>query len=529
MGPLSRWRSSETAHSEMGERLIAGVPARIMRPRLIFLICLAAIVSFGILMVYSASSVEALKEHGSATYYLVRQVGMTAIGLAGMAFVCLWGRRRDDRLDDAVVWRAWALVVALLLIVFVAGTGGEEWGASRWLRVGPVGVQPSELAKPAVITVCAYIMSDYYGRGACDTASFMMRMAAALLVPLTLIFIQPDMGTTFIILAAVVIMMFLEGLSWRIFLGGIAVGLVAGLLAIFTSEYRLNRFMVMIDPWRDPYGDGYQATLAIMAFASGGLFGRGIGNSTMKYSFLPEAHNDYILGIIGEEVGFVGVALFIAVFLLMLWAAAEIAREAPTLHGQLLASGSAAAIAIQFFVNVMGIVGIIPMTGKPLPFVSYGGSAMIASLLLAGLILRVSLESNRQTVSGRRRASMEVVDDGDIADRVSDHIGRSTAGTARVRSTGAPAGPGPVAGGARPRPTSRPFSVVNGGPARTGRAGDAGQRAPYRPGSPYRRIELAGSGSDRLRHDGLRGPGGRYDGEPPRDRPRGNGRDRHGR
>ena len=153
------------------------------------------------------------------------------------------------------------------------------------------------------------------------------------------------------------------------------------------------RIQVALNPWADEYGDGYQATLAIMAFASGGLFGRGIGNSTMKYSYLPEAHNDYILAIIGEEVGFVGTVLFFLVFAMLIYSAFRIAEQATDRRGALMASGSAVILAVQFLINALGILNVFPMTGKPLPFISYGGSSIIVSLMLAGLILRVSYES----------------------------------------------------------------------------------------------------------------------------------------
>lgn len=148
-----------------------------------------------------------------------------------------------------------------------------------------------------------------------------------------------------------------------------------------------------------------------MAFASGGLFGRGIGNSTMKYSYLPEAHNDYILAIIGEEVGFVGTVLFFLVFAMLIYSAFRIAEQATDRRGALMASGSAVILAVQFLINALGILNVFPMTGKPLPFISYGGSSIIVSLMLAGLILRVSYESARRDEYDRRRESFAVMDE----------------------------------------------------------------------------------------------------------------------
>ena len=198
-----------------------------------------------------------------------------------------------------------------------------------------------------------------------------------------------------------------------------------------------------------------------MAFASGGLFGRGVGNSTMKYHYLPEAHNDYILAIIGEELGFVGTLLFFAVFMLMIYAGFKIAERCPSMQGRLIAYGCSIVLVLQFFVNALGILGVTPMTGKTLPFISYGGSSMMASLILAGLIVRVSVESNPRTVHDARRDDFAVIADGGD---VSGHIGRSTAGTPRVRSSRtAPAD------ARRRAPERGGFSVMDGG-ARPGAA-----------------------------------------------------------
>ena len=294
-----------------------------------------------------------------------------------------------------------------------------------------------------IIVLTAKIFADYFEDGTIDTRAFLIQMLIMLPFPLFLIFKEPDLGTTIIIALTVFAIAILCGLPWRVVAFVTIAAFVLGAAAIVTSPYRAKRFLAFLDPWSDPYDTGYQATLAIMAFASGGLFGRGIGNSTMNY--LPEAHNDYILAIIGEELGFVGTAIFVLVFVAMIIAAFYICREAPTLHAQLLASGCTIILAVQFLINVFGILGVMPMTGKPLPFVSYGGSSIIASLVLAALIFRVSVESNVETAADRRRSGMAVMGERSAraparrsagsGDDVSGHIGRSTAGEARVRST----------------------------------------------------------------------------------------------
>lgn len=480
-----RRKATATEHSELGEKLIAGVPARIMRPRLVFASCLAAIIAFGLLMVYSASSVEALKETGSSTYYLVRQA-VFVFGSLVLLVILNCRRLLPWRLTrSGTLWAAWFAVILMLVVVRLVGVGGDTWGASRWINLGFFTLQPSELAKPVIMLVVAKIFADYYEDRSIDTGTFILRSLVAVGLPLALIMSQPDLGTTLIILGAVFIVAFIAGVSYRL-VAIVAVCAALAVLALIVVEpYRFARLLVASDPWSDPYDTGYQATLGIMAFASGGLFGRGLGGATMKYSYLPEAHNDYILAIIGEELGFFGTILFVAVFCAMIWAAFSIARRAPTLHGQLLASGCAALLMLQFLVNALGILGVTPMTGKPLPFVSYGGSAVLGSITLAAIILRVSLESGASSVHAERRADFALMDD---QDAVSDHIGRSTAGEPRPRSASRGAASG--------------FSVYDGG-ARQGsartRPAPASRRERSTPAGGYERINLSGGEPDRLR------------------------------
>lgn len=502
--PKARRRATATSHSDWGEKCIAGVPARIMRPRLVFLSCLIAICMFGLLMIYSASSVESLQENGSSWFFLYRQAIFMFIGFVLFAMIgsrlLPWPLFRSK-----LVWGVWFGVLVLLIAVLFVGQGAEEWGASRWIDLGIFNLQPAEVAKPVIIVLTAKIFADYFEDGTIDTRAFLIQMLIMLPFPLFLIFKEPDLGTTIIIALTVFAIAILCGLPWRVVAFVTIAAFVLGAAAIVTSPYRAKRFLAFLDPWSDPYDTGYQATLAIMAFASGGLFGRGIGNSTMKYHYLPEAHNDYILAIIGEELGFVGTAIFVLVFVAMIIAAFYICREAPTLHAQLLASGCTIILAVQFLINVFGILGVMPMTGKPLPFVSYGGSSIIASLVLAALIFRVSVESNVETAADRRRSGMAVMGERSArasarrsagsGDDVSGHIGRSTAGEARVRSTRRD-GSAPRAD--RAASSRSALSVYDGG--RQGRREASPTRRESRgTAGGYGRIDLGSDAGERLR------------------------------
>lgn len=502
--PKVRRRATATSHSDWGEKYIAGVPARIMRPRLVFLSCLIAICMFGLLMIYSASSVESLQENGSSWFFLYRQAIFMFIGF--VLFAVIGSRLLPWPLfRSKLVWGVWFGVLVLLIAVLFLGQGAEEWGASRWIDLGFFNLQPAEVAKPVIIVLTAKIFADYFEDGTIDTRAFLIQMLIMLPIPLFLIFKEPDLGTTIIIALTVFAIAILCGLPWRVVAFVTIAAFVLGAAAIVTSPYRAKRFLAFLDPWSDPYDTGYQATLAIMAFASGGLFGRGIGNSTMKYHYLPEAHNDYILAIIGEELGFVGTAIFVLVFVAMIIAAFYICREAPTLHAQLLASGCTIILAVQFLINVFGILGVMPMTGKPLPFVSYGGSSIIASLVLAALIFRVSVESNVETAADRRRSGMAVMGErsarasarrsASSGDDVSGHIGRSTAGEARVRSTRRD-GSAPRAD--RATSSRSALSVYDGG--RQGRSEASPTRRESRgTAGGYGRIDLGSDAGERLR------------------------------
>lgn len=502
--PKARRRATATSHSDWGEKYIAGVPARIMRPRLVFLSCLIAICMFGLLMIYSASSVESLQENGSSWFFLYRQAIFMFIGFVLFAMIgsrlLPWPLFRSK-----LVWGVWVGVLVLLIAVLFVGQGAEEWGASRWIDLGIFNLQPAEVAKPVIIVLTAKIFADYFEDGTIDTRAFLIQMLIMLPIPLFLIFKEPDLGTTIIIALTVFAIAILCGLPWRVVAFVTIAAFVLGAAAIVTSPYRAKRFLAFLDPWSDPYDTGYQATLAIMAFASGGLFGRGIGNSTMKYHYLPEAHNDYILAIIGEELGFVGTAIFVLVFVAMIIAAFYICREAPTLHAQLLASGCTIILAVQFLINVFGILGVMPMTGKPLPFVSYGGSSIIASLVLAALIFRVSVESNVETAADRRRSGMAVMGERSArasvrrfagsGDDVSGHIGRSTAGEARARSTRRD-GSAPRAD--RAASSRSALSVYDGGRQGRGEASPTRRESRGTAGG-YGRIDLGSDAGERLR------------------------------
>ncbi len=430
-------REKAPNHSWWSGSFIAGVPARIMRPRLVFCTCLFALVTFGIVMIYSASSAEALKTYGDSRYFLIRQIIFAAFGTGLLVLFSYWPAWKTIT-DGRALYIGLGAILLLLIGVTLMGVASR--GAQRWIDVGGLfQFQPSEFLKPFVILAGAKLLHETFPARAVPKAN-LVALLLLLAAAIVLVLVQPDYGTTAIMLFTLFAMAFTSDMPVHYLVIVIVVLVVAGGALALAAPYRIARILVSLDPWRDEYGSGYQAVVAIMAFASGGLFGRGVGGSTMKYSFLPEAHNDYILAIIGEEIGLFGLIILFAVFAGLVISGFYVAARAQNKRDRLIATGASTLLATQFFVNALGIIGALPMTGKPLPFISYGGSSIVTCLLLAGLVIRVSIEAGHAARSERRSQSFAVYDE-------------STAGEVHARSE-------------RRSAASSGFSVVDGAASR---------------------------------------------------------------
>lgn len=465
------------------------VPERFMRPRLILYVIAAILVGFGLLMVYSASSVTALADMGDAAYYLKRQLGFAAVGLVLALLLArsdyhLWSRR--------LLRPIWFATILILLLVFTPFAGQDALGANRWINIGGFGLQPSEFAKIMIVLTAANLAEGYFEEGSLTWREFVKLLVVGVGVPLALIIVQPDKGSTMVLGITIVVMGYLAGLPKRYLVGFLVAGLLAFFALALKDDYSRQRFLTMLNPWADPYGTGYQLIQGFYAFASGGLLGVGIGFSKQKYSYLPMAHNDFIFAVIGEECGLVGALGLLAGFALFLWAGLEIARHAPDLAGRLIAAGCSSLVIVQLLLNVAGVLGIFPLSGKPIPFVSYGGSSIIASLMLVGLIASVSRHSRLpETTHDSARRSWRVSEAAgapaayDAPSLVGEPRRRSERATADRRSS-RPRGFSVVAGGARPR------GSAPGGPRVRSATGEG----------PRRRIDLGPGAAERLRNGG---------------------------
>ena len=382
-------------------------PADIAGPRIVLLLGVLALTLLGLVMIYSASSISAISEEIDAASYLFDQIKFVIVG--AVAAVALWKFIPYRFWAGPAIWVIWGVAVALLLLTALMGLA--ENGAQRWLLLGPISLQPSEFVKIAIVLMAARLFSDLR-MNVVDMRTFIVQVLIFIITPTLFLFLtQSDLGTTAIIALGVIGVMWLGEVPLRTILA------VIGFLALFAvgatvfSSYRSNRFLYL-NPWNDGeggYGNGYQIIHSFYAFSEGGIFGSGLGNSREKYLYLPESETDFIYAIIGEELGLVGAVAVIAVFLAILWAGMRIARAATDDFGAMIAGSLTIMLVFQAFLNIGCAIGVFPTTGKPLPFISSGGSSLIASYMMVGIILSVSEAALGKNVYERRRDELQVV------------------------------------------------------------------------------------------------------------------------
>ena len=380
-------------------------PARFAEPRALFIVAAVALTAFGLVMIFSASSIMALTSeatHFDPTYYVKRQAIFAVIGTGAAVFLActdyhLW----SERLLPLI----WAGTLGLLLLIFTP-LAQNAYGATRWISLGSFSLQPSEFAKITIVLVVAAYTQRYLEDRSFGDRELLIRGGLAVFLLLLCILRQPDKGTVLVCGGTMLFMLLLAGLPVPWVLCAAAIG-GAGILGLaFFDDYSRARIMIMFDPWQDPYDKGYQLIQGFYAFGSGGLTGVGLGMSRQKYSYLPMAHNDFIYAVVGEELGLVGTLGVLLAFLFLLWQGYRIARHANDLSGRLIAAGASSMLVIQLLVNATGVLGILPLSGKPVPFLSYGGSSIMSSLMLVGLVVSVSLHSSLpETIYDERRSS----------------------------------------------------------------------------------------------------------------------------
>ncbi len=344
------------------------------------------LVLLGMIMVYSASSICAAQKFHDGAYFLKKQI---AYGMLGITCMIVFMNTSYGILKK-YAYPLWIVSIVLLVLVLVPAVGTRVGGAIRWLRVGPLSFQPSELAKFSLVVLlsCSLAKKD---RLRIKRFSIGVLPHLIFVLPVfVLILMQPDFGTAVTVLGFLFIMLFVAGVPGIYLSAMSAVALAATAPLIVFKPYRLERLIAFLDPWKHASDTGFQLVQSFLSFAAGGLLGTGLGQGKQKLFYLPEPHTDFILSVVGEELGFIGVALVITLFVFIILCGIRTAAHAPDFFGSYLAIGISIFVGLQAVINMGVVMGLLPTKGMPLPFVSYGGTSLMINMISIGVLLNIS-------------------------------------------------------------------------------------------------------------------------------------------
>ena len=368
----------------------------------ILLVVIILLLSLGIIMVLSASAPSALSETGNSYTYVTKQAIFAVLGFGVMFFFSKF----DYRIFKKFYWVIYWISVGILLLVLIPGLKSSANGATRWINLGFMQFQPSELTKVGMIIFYAGYLSDHKNELR-DFKKGFLKPLIFLIPPVAIAYVfQNHLSVCLVMGAITCVMMIMAGCKLSHFiLSGLSVGgLGGGALALFLAtkgqsagneSFRIDRILNFMDPWQDPTGTGWQAIQSLYAIGSGGLFGVGLGESKQKYLYIPEPQNDFIFSILAEELGFVGCAIVIILFALFIWRGILIAMKAPDMFSSLLATGITALVMVQVVINIGVVTNSIPNTGMPLPFFRAGGTALVILMGMCGILLNISKSSSK--------------------------------------------------------------------------------------------------------------------------------------
>jgi cell division protein FtsW len=356
---------------------------------LILAICLSA---FGLVMVYSASYIYSQEKFGDGLYYFNKHLVFLLVGFAGMIFC----RYLDYRVWKRIAYPLFFGSLFLMALTLVPGIQHRAGGASRWLNIFGFSLQPIELAKVALIMLLAKRFSDPdLDFSKWSTGFFHHLWPPALLVIFCML--QPDFGSTALVIATCGLLFYMSGIRTKFLVGAASAVIPILALAMIVAPYRRARLLTFLDPWADPQGSGFQIIQSFIAFYRGGLFGVGLGNSKAKVFYLPEAHNDFILSVVGEELGFLGILLLSIVFLVLIFRGIRAAAKSSSSFGAILAAGLTILLGFEVFWNGAIVLGLFPTKGMNMPFISSGGTSILCALGIVGILLNISAQSKRET------------------------------------------------------------------------------------------------------------------------------------
>jgi cell division protein FtsW len=353
-------------------------------PDAVLFAVVATLVGIGLVMVFSASSATAYAEHGDIAYYVKRQLIWLAIGLTAAFLVYRMDLARLKRAAPVLLLAA----IAGLLLVFVPHVGLGVNGGRRWIGVSSLSFQPSEFAKLALVIYLSAMLSAR-GERIASLARGLFPLCLPVLLMAVLVLKEPDMGTASLLVFVAFTMFFAAGARVFHLAAILAVTAPVAAISVVASPYRRARIFAFLDPWKDPQNTGFHIVQSLLALGSGGLFGMGLGASRAKFFYLPEQYTDFIFSVLGEELGLIGALAVVALFVMLAYRAVRVAIASPDRFGFFLACGCAAMIVIQAFINIGVVTSSWPVTGVPLPFISFGGSSLVVNLVAVALIANV--------------------------------------------------------------------------------------------------------------------------------------------
>lgn len=348
------------------------------------LVCVGALLVFGLIMVYDAAVVQAFKDTGDKYYYIKQQLVWMGLGIVTLISFTFFNYQFLRKLALPML----LVSLVLLLAVFIPGLGYSAGGAHRWLNLGPINIQPAEIIK---LTSIIFFASLFEKR--VRTFPF---LSVVFVVSFIIGILQRDLGSTVVFFLTSAFIYFFAGAPVKYILSVLPVGLIGFLIFVLSADYRKNRILAFLDPFADPQGYSYHISQVLIAIGSGGFFGLGISQSRQKFEYIPEVTTDSIFAVVGEELGFVGSMFLISLFVFLVFKGFKIAQNCDEPFGKLLAFGLTSWLGLQTIINLGAMVSIFPLTGVPLPFISYGGSALLANLMAVGILLNISKRSRSE-------------------------------------------------------------------------------------------------------------------------------------
>ncbi len=360
------------------------------RPDITLFIVAIILVVIGTVMIYSSSSIIALEKYGDGYHYIKKQILFVLLGLGAM----IGTSKVPYRYWAKAAYPAVLISIALLTLLIVPGFGTKVGGATRWFRAGGVSFQVSELVKIALVIFLAHYLTKKIAYVKEFSRVFMVPLVVLLII-FGLVLCQPDFGAAVIMVVVFMLMFYLAG-GRIVYLAGLAATAIpVGAVLIMQESYRMQRLLSFLNPWEDPSRTGFQIIQSFISFGSGGTFGVGLGNSMQKLFYLPEPHTDFILSVIAEEGGFVGVVIVLVLFCILIIRGFMISFNCADLFGMLLASGLTTVIALEAFINMAAVMGLVPTKGLVLPFLSYGGTSLMMCMVTVGILLNISSYQER--------------------------------------------------------------------------------------------------------------------------------------